>query len=132
MSAIPRAVADLVHERAQGHCERCGKFTPLELHHRLYRSRGGAHTAGNLIAVCGWGNHTGCHGFAHAGARAEQDGISLRSWVKSPQLVPVKMAAPGGLFRWFLLDDRGNKTYLPTDDAIERLVEMGIRVETAP
>lgn len=128
MSAIPQAVADLVHERAQGYCERCGRFTRTELHHRLYRSRGGQHTAANLIAVCGWGNHTGCHGFAHSGAAAEVDGVSLRSG-RNPLLVPVKLAAPGGKFRWFLLDDRGIQTYLPTDDAVERLVEMGIRQE---
>lgn len=126
MSAIPRAVVDLVHERAQGLCERCGTYARLELHHRVYRSRGGAHTAGNLVAVCGWGNHTGCHGWAHDGLDAERAGFSLRSWVSTPSLVPVKMRAPGGMYRWFLLDDNGNKTYLPTDDAFERMVELGI------
>ncbi|WP_136043328.1 HNH endonuclease [Microbacterium sp. K22] len=65
MSAIPAKVRTAVHERAKGRCEGCGRIAPLELHHRKYRSRGGKHTASNLVALCGWGNHTGCHGRAH-------------------------------------------------------------------
>lgn len=65
MSAIPQRVRSAVHERAQDRCEGCGRFAPLELHHRKFRSRGGKHTVENLIALCGWGNHTGCHGMAH-------------------------------------------------------------------
>lgn len=63
--AIPKVVRDTVYARADGRCEGCGKFAPTELHHRRFRGRGGKHTISNLVALCGWGNHTGCHGRAH-------------------------------------------------------------------
>ena len=66
VSDIPARVRKAVHARAQGKCEGCGKFAPLELHHRKYRSRGGKHTVENIVALHGWGNHTGCHGLAHS------------------------------------------------------------------
>ncbi|WP_306461819.1 HNH endonuclease [Microbacterium sp. ZXX196] len=64
--AIPARVRALVEGRADGKCEGCGRTAPLELHHRRFRSRGGKHTVSNLVALCGWGNHTGCHGRAHS------------------------------------------------------------------
>lgn len=66
MTAIPARVRKAVLARAGGRCEGCGRHAPLELHHRKYRSRGGTHAVENLVALCGWGNHTGCHGLAHS------------------------------------------------------------------
>ena len=81
MSAIPKRVRDTVLTRADGACEGCGTPTnSLELHHRKYRSRGGKHTVDNLLALCGWGNHTGCHGRAHTDPEAVIDGWSVNSW----------------------------------------------------
>lgn len=79
--SIPGPVRALVRARAGGACEWCGaRGTPLELHHRQFRSRGGLHTPQNLVALCGWGNHTGCHGRAHSRAHeAEPAGFSVRS-----------------------------------------------------
>jgi HNH endonuclease len=55
----------IVTARAMGRCEWCGRPAALQLHHRLFRSRGGSHGPENLVALCGSGNHTGCHGRAH-------------------------------------------------------------------
>jgi len=85
MTGIPKKVRDLVSVRAQGRCEGCGGYADLELHHRKFRSRGGQHTASNLVALCGWGNHTGCHGKAHSAEPPR--GWALRSW-QTPDLEP--------------------------------------------
>ena len=45
-------------------CVFCGRPSG-EQHHVVYRSRGGA--KGPTLAVCGWGNASGCHGLLHAG-----------------------------------------------------------------
>lgn len=80
-SDFPPTVRRLILARADGRCEVCGCWTDhLELHHRRYRSRGGPGTVENGLALCGWGNHTGCHGTAHSGALAGSWGMSLSSW----------------------------------------------------
>lgn len=87
---IPGPVRALVLARAGGACERCGREgVRLELHHRQYRSRGGLHVPQNLVALCGWGNHTGCHGWAHSEALAAQKaGFSIRSRF-DPLTIPI-------------------------------------------
>lgn len=56
------AVRPVVLARAGNRCERCGERKPLELHHRLPRSRGGTHTAENLAALCATRDgQNGCH-----------------------------------------------------------------------
>lgn len=88
MSAIPTAVRNTVLDRANGLCEGCGAATNLELHHRKFRSRGGQHSASNIIALCGWGNHTGCHGKAHSANPPE--GWAVHSW-DHPAIEPVAL-----------------------------------------
>ena len=65
MKAADRRAYQAAAERADGRCEGCGTYAPLELHHRRFRGRGGKHLVENLVALCGSGNHTGCHGQAH-------------------------------------------------------------------
>ena len=86
MSAIPKKVRETVLARAGGRCEGCGRTAPLELHHRRFRSRGGEHTVENLVALCGWGNHTGDHGRAHK-ADAPQ-GWAVSRWGSDPLCIP--------------------------------------------
>jgi len=88
-SEFSPAVRRLVLARCAGACERCGKRVRLELHHRLYRSRGGSGDAGNAIALCGFGNADGCHGVAHSG-RGEIEGFSVAS-SGDPFAVPVRL-----------------------------------------
>lgn len=100
---IPARVRALVLARAGDVCEICGVGGALELHHRRYRSRGGKHTAANLVALCGWGNHTGHHGWAHTDPLAHDWGVSLHSW-DDPLTSPLWSALRGA---WGLLDDAG-------------------------
>jgi hypothetical protein len=84
-------------------CEVCGTTGHLELHHRQYRSRGGRHVASNLVALCGWGNHTGHHGWAHSEPLAAVWGVSLASGV-DPSAERIWSALRGV---WLVLDDAG-------------------------
>lgn len=83
------SVRRLVLARCAGCCEACGRNARLELHHRVYRSRGGAGDAGNALALCGFGNAGGCHGIAHSG-HGERLGLSVRSG-GDPAEVPVRL-----------------------------------------
>ena len=74
-----------------------------EIHHRKFRSRGGTHDPSNLIHLCGFGNHTGCHGIAHS-ERGHELGWSVHSW-DEPARVPVRY--PDG--SWWLLDHSGGR-----------------------
>jgi len=85
--AESRAAYAEVRKRAAGICEGCGAAPATEFHHRIYRSRGGLDTVVNLLHLCGWGNHTGCHGIAHTIVGA-QTGWSVHGW-NDPALVPV-------------------------------------------
>jgi len=91
--AIPASVRRAVEMRSGGVCEGCGMRPATEKHHRLFRSRGGPHTISNLLDLCGWGNHTGCHGVAHTRV-GEERGWSIRSG-GDPLLVPVEHALFG-------------------------------------
>lgn len=103
-SPIPAKVRKLVLDRAQGRCEKCGELSGhLELHHRQYRSRGGKHLASNIVALDGWGNHTGHHGWAHTDLQAEVEGFSIRSGF-DPHEVKLLHAIYGVV----LLDDSGS------------------------
>ena len=83
------AVRELVRARCGGRCERCGAMGWLELHHRLYRSRGGLGGPENAAALCGFGNASGCHGIAHS-IKGELDGWSV-ALGGDPEGVPLRM-----------------------------------------
>ncbi len=59
---ILKSVRSRCKDRANGNCERCGKYCPHtgEGHHRIPRSRGGKWTMDNIQWIC----HT-CHVKAH-------------------------------------------------------------------
>jgi hypothetical protein len=102
-AAESRLAYDRVKERSFGMCEICGTKRATEIHHRLHRSHGGKDTVTNLIHVCGWGNHTGCHGAAHSDPKRYANGWAVRSG-GNPALRPVLyrgsltiLTAEGGL-----------------------------------
>lgn len=105
---IPESVRRAVEARSGGVCEGCGVAAATEMHHRLYRSRGGAHTVENLLHLCGWGNHTGCHGVAHTKV-GEVTGWSIRSGGK-----PSEVEVLHALFGLVLLTTEGS--WKPADD----------------
>lgn len=96
---IPARNRRLVEQRSGGVCESCGVRYASDIHHRQYRSRGGTHDVHNLIHLCGWGNHTGCHGKAHTDG--ETSGMSIRRGYRS---VLIPMLRRGV---WVLPDDDG-------------------------
>jgi hypothetical protein len=87
--------------RADGKCEWCGAAaTNPDLHHRLFRSRGGTGDGSNAVALC---RH--CHSRAHGimpgdWEAAEEAGISLRAFV-DPRTVPIH-SRTFGLPMWIL------------------------------
>lgn len=82
-----------IEERSGGVCEGCLSAEAVEFHHRQFKSRGGLGTIPNALHLCGWGNHSGCHGKAHSADPPE--GWAVHSW-DDPRLVPVLL--PAGLF----------------------------------
>ena len=74
--ADSKAAYEAVAVRSAGVCEGCGAMPATEIHHRLYRSRGGKDTIDNLMHLCGSGNIDGCHGDAHT-LLGEQRGWSV-------------------------------------------------------
>lgn len=88
--AIPKRVSELIEKRSGGVCEGCGHRPAVEKHHRKYKSRGGKDEVVNLLHLCGWGNHTGCHGVAHS-TRGHELGWSVNSWA-DPADVAVTFA----------------------------------------
>lgn len=102
--AIPTRVRELVSRRSEGVCEGCGVRTASEIHHRKYLSRGGRHNPSNLLHLCGWGNHTGCHGKAHTDEGAKLGWSVTGSADESKVVVmyrniPVKLQDDGSVVR---------------------------------
>lgn len=82
MLAADRRAYAAVADRAEGVCEGCGQRAAIQMHHRLYRSRGGKHEIENLLHLC-----LECHGVAHT-LIGEHLGWSVRSG-NDPADVPV-------------------------------------------
>lgn len=124
-----RAVS-AVKKRSGGVCEGCGQAKATDVHHRLYRSRGGLDAAENLLHLCGGpsglpgGNHSGCHGVAHT-AEGEARGWSVRSG-HDPSEVPVW--TPAG---WVRLSDTAALERVHSADAVEYMVLIGAIVQVA-
>lgn len=116
-------VTAAIRERAGGLCEGCHHHAETQLHHRLYKSRGGKGTIANGIALCGLGNASGCHGHAHT-AHGERLGWSLPSG-SNPLGSPVRLWRKGwaGIERqeWALFDDQGGVHWITDEEASRRM-----------
>lgn len=102
--SFPASVRKAVATRSGGVCEGCGNAPATEFHHRRFKSRGGKDTIENCLHLCGWGNHTGCHGAAHSADPPQ--GWAVHSW-EDPKLIPVVIV--GGEF-WLTQDGRSVAT----------------------
>lgn len=89
---VPVKLRKLILERDGYCCTRCGQILNsffYSLHHRLPRSRGGTHTAANLVTVCGSGTSPGCHSWIERNRlRAYTDGWLLYT-AMDPERCPV-------------------------------------------
>ena len=95
---FPARVVRLLEQRSDGACEGCGRWgVPLEKHHRKFKSRGGEHTVENGVMLCGWGNHTGCHGRAHSANPPE--GWAVHRWENPADLPFTDLNGRTWLFR---------------------------------
>lgn len=118
---FPPAVLRALKRRSGGVCEHCGVSEAREAHHRQFKSRGGAGVLSNALHLCGWGNHTGCHGTAHNGLTGERYGLAIRSG-HNPQEVPFFRLFDG---TWWRLDDDGNREAVHPADAVEYMTLIG-------
>jgi hypothetical protein len=119
---IPARARERVYDRANGLCEVCGKYAPgADIHHRLAKGMGGTsntaiHDPSNLLAVCGWGNTSGCHGDIHGNAAYSK----AMGWIVSrftpyaPSRIPVRLW--DGM--WWLNDD-GTRIRATSDEVIQ-------------
>lgn len=119
-------VAAAIRARADGRCEGCHRYTETQLHHRLYKSRGGKGTVANGIALCGLGGVQGagmCHGKAHT-AEGEELGWSLPSNC-DPLVMPIRLWRKGrwGIEHreWALFDNQGGVHWITDEEAARRM-----------
>lgn len=100
MSDIPTKARELVRERQNGQCARCGVLYS-DLHHRQRRREAG-HAVGILVGLC-----RNDHRWAHANpSAAKRDGYIIDPHENDPQSVPLK-----SFMGWVLFDDDGNVTF---------------------
>lgn len=125
MTGFSPAVLRALKVRSGGVCEGCGLAEAKEAHHCQYRSRQGPDVLGNALHLCGWGNHTGCHGIAHSGAKGEAIGWAIRSG-HDPLLVP-KFIVLRGVKTWVRFDNDGGHETVHELDALEYLALIGAR-----
>lgn len=84
----------LAYERAQQVCEAGSPWCegrPTQVHHIARRAGAGAHALDNLLAVCGMGNTSGCHGWIHQ----HPDEAKARGWLRSPGALPAVVDTKG-------------------------------------
>lgn len=84
----------LAYERAMGVCEAGSPWCegrPTQVHHIARRRGAGAHALTNLLAVCGMGNTSGCHGWIHQ----HPDEAKAKDWLRSPDALPAVVNTKG-------------------------------------
>ncbi|GAC1376891.1 MAG: hypothetical protein NVSMB4_06020 [Acidimicrobiales bacterium] len=96
-----KALRDLYPQaeaRANGSCEVCGIYLPLELHHRLKRSGVDRERLSNYLMACAQDHHEEIHG--------KPQWANVQGWRLQPHQDPATTAV---LYRgrWVYLDDEG-------------------------
>jgi hypothetical protein len=94
-------VKALIGERSGGVCEGCGIQEAAQVHHRLYKSRGGRGNPANGLDLCGLGNASGCHGVAHTAIGG------VRGWSVSSGMTAAEQPLMHGVYGPVLFDDLG-------------------------
>lgn len=102
MTAEERQCRQVVAERSEGMCEKCGLPSGLEKAHRIARSQGGKWEPSNILDLC----HTCHHGNHSTPQLAYDHGWHLRGHMTVTTTAPVLMRK-GWRVGWALLDDQG-------------------------
>lgn len=95
----------LIAERDAGACVSCGG-RGSEKHHRRRRRENGdglAHTPANGVLLCGWGNHSGCHGKVHSNPQWGRE----RGYIVRPGVDPATVRLRHFSRGWITLDKDG-------------------------
>lgn len=97
-SPVPAKLRQMVIERAEYCCDRCGIYLPgrqYSLQHRRARGAGGrkdAHSPAGLIVLCG-SAVTGCHGYIEQTGPGRSEGYALgfaiRGEITKPEETPI-------------------------------------------
>ena len=102
MSAIPTKAREVVRERQNSQCARCGNRYE-EVHHRM-RRREGLHGYENLVGLCGTD-----HRWAHANPReAAAEGYIIPISVDDISAVPIFT-----FMGWLVFDSDGGLAFAP-------------------
>lgn len=102
VTAQERTCRQIVSERSEGMCEKCGRAGPLEKAHRVARSQGGLWDASNVLDLC----HL-CHHGNHSRPKIAYDhGWHLRGHTEDTTKERVLMRK-GWSVGWALLDNQG-------------------------
>lgn len=97
---IPTKAREVVRERQNGQCARCGN-TYTALHHRMRRREGG-HAYENLVGLC----HTD-HAWAHSNPdAAREQGYIIPTHVDDISAVPLK-----SFMGWVTFDKDGGTVF---------------------
>lgn len=98
---IPTKAREIVRERQNGQCARCG-MPYSDLHHRQRRREAG-HAVGILVGLCRTD-----HKWAHANpSAAKRDGYIIDPHEADPTSVALK-----SFMGWVLFDNDGNVTFI--------------------
>lgn len=101
MSAIPTKAREVVRERQNGQCARCGN-TYSELHHRQRRREAG-HGYEILVGLCG-SDHRWAHKYP---AAAKEHGYIVSPYEDDVAAVPIKT-----FMGWMQFDVDGNAHFV--------------------
>jgi hypothetical protein len=111
VSGVSEETARIVLARCNGMCEVCGRAAMANLHHRRARGMGGTrraiHTPSWLLAVCGMGNTSGCHGRIET----HREQARARGWLLGPSDDPATTPVLHAVYGWVILLDDGGFEY---------------------
>lgn len=113
VTAEEKSCRQIVADRSEGICEKCGKSGALEKAHRIARSQGGRWEPSNVLDLC----HD-CHHGNHGSPQSAYDhGWHLRGHVEDTTTMRV-LFRKGWRVGWALLDDIGGHEWVdgPTWD----------------
>jgi hypothetical protein len=85
-------------------CEICYRARATNMSHRKAAGRGGLWCPTNVLAACGMGNTSGCHGRVHADRHGE---ATQAGWAVRTGRIPAEQEVLLARHGWVYLDEDG-------------------------